>query len=177
MRCRAADNLKSAVIKADRCDPGLNRTHAEMAAHYGTAILPARPRKLRDKAKVEVAVQVAQRWIVVSKARLRLEARLRNHRFFSLAELNVAIRRLSDALNMRVMRGYGASRADLFATLDRPNLQTLPPEPYVFARQYRLGETRPCCAGLSRRSRQILVFRSFRPDQARGRRPHKRPDS
>ena len=67
-------------------------------------------------AKVEVAVQVAQRWIL---------ARLRNHRFFSLAELNVAIRRLLDELNMRVMRGYGASRADLFATPDRPNLQPL----------------------------------------------------
>lgn len=122
------DNLKSAVIKADRFDPGLNRTYAEMAAHYDTAILPARPRKPRDKAKVEVAVQVAQRWIL---------ARLRNHRFFSLVELNVAIRRLLDELNMRVMRGYGASRADLFATLDRPNLQPLPPEPYVFARWKR----------------------------------------
>ena len=82
----------------------------------------------RDKAKVEVAVQVAQRWIL---------ARLRNHRFFSLAELNVAIRRLMDELNMRLMRGYDASRADLFATLDRPNLQPLPPEPYVFARWKR----------------------------------------
>ena len=85
-------------------------------------------------AKVEVAVQVAQRWIL---------ARLRNHRFFSLAELNVAIRRLLDELNMRVMRGYGASRADLFATLDRPNLQPLPSEPYVFARQFRLGGSAP----------------------------------
>ena len=122
------DNLKSAVTKADRFDPGLNRTYAEMAAHFGTAILPARPRKPRDKAKVEVAVQVAQRWIL---------ARLRNHRFFSLAELNVAIRRLRDELNMRVMRGYGASRADLFATLDRPNLRSLPAEPYVFARWKR----------------------------------------
>jgi transposase len=108
------DNLKAAVIKADRFDPGLNRTYAEMAAHYGTAILPARPRKPRDKAKVEVAVQVAQRWIL---------ARLRNHRFFSLAELN-----------MRIMPGYGASRADLFATFDRPHLQPLPAEPYLFAR-------------------------------------------
>ena len=65
------DNLKLAVIKADRFDPGSNRTHAEMAAHYGTAILPARPRKPRDKAKVEVAVQVAQRWMSQSKTRLR----------------------------------------------------------------------------------------------------------
>lgn len=122
------DNLKSAVFKADRFDPGLNRTYAEMASHYGTAILPARPYKPRDKAKVEVAVQVAQRWIL---------ARLRNRRFFSLGELNGAIRRLVDELNMRVMRGYGASRADLFATIDRPNLQLLPLEPYEFARWKR----------------------------------------
>jgi transposase len=122
------DNLKSAVFKADRFDPGLNRTYAEMAGHYGTAILPARPCKPRDKARVEVAVQVAQRWIL---------ARLRHRRFFSLAELNAAIRRLLDELNMRVMRGYGASRADLFATLDRPHLQPLPPEPCAFARRKR----------------------------------------
>lgn len=122
------DNLKSAVLKADRYDPGLNRTYAEMAEHYGTAILPARPRKPRDKAKVEVAVQVAQRWIL---------ARLRNRRFFSLAELNAEIRQLRDELNMRVMRGYAASRADLFATLDRPHLQPLPSTPYAFARWKR----------------------------------------
>jgi len=72
------------VIKADRFDPGLNRTHAGMAVYCGTAILPARPRKPRDKAKVEVAVQGAQRWIL---------ARLRKYRFFSSADLNVAIRR------------------------------------------------------------------------------------
>lgn len=122
------DNLKSAVLKADRYDPGLNRTYADMAEHYGTAILPARPRKPRDKAKVEVAVQVAQRWIL---------ARLRNRRFFSLAELNAEIRQLRDELNMRVMRGYAASRADLFATLDRPHLQPLPGTAYAFARWKR----------------------------------------
>jgi len=118
------DNLKSAVIKPDRFDPGLNRTYAEMAAHYGTAILPARPKKPRDKAKVEVAVQVAQRWLL---------ARLRHRRFFSLAALNAALRPLLDELNTRVMRGYGASRADLFATIDRPNLQPLPETAYEFA--------------------------------------------
>lgn len=122
------DNLKAAVLKPDRYEPGLNRTYAEMAGHYGTAILPARPRKPRDKAKVEVAVLVAERWIL---------ARLRNRRFFSLAELNAAIRTLLDELNARVMRGYGASRADLFTTLDRPNLRELPGEPYVFARWKR----------------------------------------
>ena len=98
------DNLKSAVFKADRFDPGLNRTYAEMAGHYGTAILPARPYKPRDKAKVEVAVQVAHRWIL---------ARLRNLRFFSLADLNAAIRRLLDELNVRVMRGYRRGEAAL----------------------------------------------------------------
>jgi len=122
------DNLKSAVIKPDRYDPGLNRTYAEMAEHYSTAILPARVRKPKDKAKVEVAVQVAQRWIL---------ARLRNRRFFSLAELNAAIRPLRDDLNTRIMRDYDASRADLFATLDRPSLQPLPADPYVFARWKR----------------------------------------
>ena len=122
------DNLKSAVLKADRYDPGLNRTCAEMAEHYGTAILPARPRKPRDKAKVEVAVQVAQRWIL---------ARLRNRRFFSLADLNAAIGQLRDELNMRVMRGCGASRADLFATPDRPHLQPLPEAACAFARWKR----------------------------------------
>ena len=131
------DNLKAAVLKVARYDPGLNRTYAEMAEHYGTAVLPARPRKPRDKAKVEVAVQVAQRWIVVSQTRLRHDARLGNRRFFSLAELNAAIRRLRDELNMRQMRGYGASRADPFATLDRPHLQPLPAEAYAFARWKR----------------------------------------
>ena len=122
------DNLKAAVLKPDRHEPGLNRTYAEMAAHYGVAVLPARPRKPRDKAKVEVAVLVAERWIL---------ARLRDRRFFSLAELNAAIRVLLDELNARVMRGYGASRADLFAALDQPELRPLPEEPYVFARWKR----------------------------------------
>ena len=122
------DNLKAAVLKADRYEPGLNRSYAELAAHYGMAVLPARPRKPRDKAKVEAAVLVAERWIL---------ARLRNRRFFSLADLNAAIRTLLDEINSRVMRGYGASRADLFANLDRPHLRPLPEAAYVFARWKR----------------------------------------
>ena len=90
------DNLKAAVTNPDRYDPGLNRTYAEMASHYGTAILAARPRRPKDKAKVEVAVQIAQRWVL---------ARLRNQRFFSLAELNAAIGMLVVELNARQMRG------------------------------------------------------------------------
>jgi transposase len=122
------DNLKAAVTNPDRYDPGLNRTYAEMASHYGTAILAARPRRPKDKAKVEVAVQIAQRWVL---------ARLRNQRFFSLAELNAAIRVLVVELNARQMRGFGSSRTELFAEIDSPKLGELPDQPYVFARWKR----------------------------------------
>ncbi|CAH1662231.1 MULTISPECIES: IS21 family transposase [unclassified Chelatococcus] len=118
------DNLKAAVTNADRYDPGLNRTYQDMARHYGTTILPARSRKPRDKSKVEVSVQIAQRWVL---------ARLRNRRFFSLVELNQAIAELVADLNGRLMRGYGMSRAELFAAVDAPALKPLPAEPYAFA--------------------------------------------
>jgi len=122
------DNLKAAVTNPDRYDPGLNRTYAEMASHYGTAILAARPRRPKDKAKVEVAVQIAQRWIL---------ARLRNQRFFSLTELNAAIGVLVVELNARQMRGFGSSRAELFVEIDKLKLGELPDQPYVFARWKR----------------------------------------
>lgn len=118
------DNLKSGVIKACFHEPTVNRTYADLAAHYGTAIVPARPYKPRDKAKVEVGVQVVERWIV---------ARLRNRRFFSLAELNAAIGALLEALNDRVTRHLGTSRRALFERLERPALKALPQEPYVHA--------------------------------------------
>lgn len=96
-----SDNLKSGITKACFYEPTVNRTYADMAAHYRSAIIPARPYKPRDKAKVEVGVQVVQRWIL---------ARLRNRRFFSLGELNRAIRELVDQLNDRPMRGWGLRR-------------------------------------------------------------------
>ena len=95
-----------------------------MAAYYDTAVVPARPYKPRDKAKVEVAVQVAQRWIV---------ARLRHRRFFSLADLNAAIRDLAVALNERVTRHLGTSRRQLFEELERPALKPLPATSYEYA--------------------------------------------
>ncbi len=119
-----SDNLESGVARACFYEPAINRTYADMAAHYDTAVVPARPRKPRDKAKVEVAVQVAQRWIV---------ARLRHRRFVSLAELNAAIRELVVALNDRVTRHLGASRRQLFEDLERPALKPLPAAPYVYA--------------------------------------------
>ena len=119
-----SDNLKSGVIRACFYEPEVNRSYAEMAAHYGTAILPARPYKPRDKAKVEAAVLLVQRWIA---------ARLRNRRFFSLDELNAAIREEVARLNGRVSRHLGASRQQLFEMLDRPAMPPLPPEPFVHA--------------------------------------------
>jgi transposase len=119
-----SDNLKSGVIRACFYEPEVNRSYAEMAGHYGTAILPARPYKPRDKAKVEAAVLLVQRWII---------ARLRNRQFFSLDELNAAIRDEVARLNARVSRHLGASRQQLFETIERPAMLPLPPEPYVHA--------------------------------------------
>jgi transposase len=118
------DQLKSGVTRACRYEPGLQSTYEEMAEHYGTTIVPARPRKPKDKAKVEVAVQIVQRWIL---------AVLRHETFFSLAELNTRIRELLERLNDRPMRSYRASRRELFIKLDQPVLRPLPTTPFVFA--------------------------------------------
>jgi transposase len=119
-----SDNLRAGITRACFYEPLVNRTYADMASHYGTAVIPARPYKPRDKAKVEVGVQVVQRWIL---------ARLRNQRFFSLAELNQAIRELVDNLNDRLMRGWGTTRRALFEQLDQPALGPLPLAPYEYA--------------------------------------------
>jgi len=118
------DNPRTGITKAHRYEPILNATYAEMAAHYGLAVIPARPYKARDKAKVEVGVQVAQRWIL---------ARLRRRRFFSLAELNAAIKELLRWLNERPFKKLEGSRQSLFEELDRPALRALPPTRYQFA--------------------------------------------
>lgn len=118
------DNLKAGVTTPDRYEPRANATYAQLAAHYGTAITPARVRKPRDKAKVEVGVQVIERWIL---------ARLRHRRFFALTEVNAAIRGLVAELNGRVMRHMGESRRSLFQRLDAPALGALPPTPYSHA--------------------------------------------
>jgi transposase len=123
------DNAKTAVIKACLYEPSVNRTYTEMAAHYDTAILPTRPRRPRDKAKVEAGVLIMERWII---------GRLRNRRFYSLSELNEAIRELLVRLNEeRPIRRLGVTRRELLEELDRPMLKLLPVEPYVFA-EWRL---------------------------------------
>jgi transposase len=123
------DQLKSAIAQPCRYEPAPNRTYQEMASHYGAVVIPARPRKPRDKAKVETMVLVAQRWIL---------ARLRKRTFFDLAELNAAIRELVDQLNERPMQRLKLSRRELWEQLDRPLLKPVPAE------RYEMGEwTRP----------------------------------
>jgi transposase len=119
------DNLKSAVTKPCRYDPDLNPSYQDLAEHYGTAVIPARVRKPQDKSKVEVAVQIVERWIL---------ARLRNQTFFSLAEANAAISKLLTDLNNRPFKKLPGSRRESFETLDRPALKPLPATPYEFSR-------------------------------------------
>ena len=118
------DNLRSGVSRAHRYEPDLNPTCHDLARHYGVAVLPARVRRPRDKAKAEVAVQVVERWIL---------AALRHRTFFSLVELNAAIAELLERLNTRRFRKLPGSRRSQFEQLDRPALRPLPDSPYVFA--------------------------------------------
>src|SRR5580704_11633755 len=128
------DNTKAAVVKACLYDPLVNRTYAEMATHYGAAILPARPRRPRDKAKVEQAVLIVERWLL---------GRLRHRTFYTLGEVNAAIGELLAHLNEeRPIRRLGATRRQLLEQIDRPALKCVPTEPYVFS------EWRVCRVGI-----------------------------
>jgi len=123
------DNLKSGVTMAHRYEPEINRTYAELAQHYGAVVIPARVATPTDKPKVEVSVQIAQRWVV---------AALRHQTFFTLADLNAAIGTRVDAINLRPMKGLGVSRRTLFEQIDRPALKSLP------RTRYELATWQPC---------------------------------
>ncbi|HVK84791.1 MAG TPA: IS21 family transposase [Kofleriaceae bacterium] len=123
-RAIVCDQLKSGVTRSCRYEPEVQRTYEDLASHYGTTVLPARARKPRDKAKVEVAVQIVQRWIL---------ACIRDETFSSLVRLNERIRELLDLLNARVMRRYGKSRAELFESMERPALGALPSSRFEYA--------------------------------------------
>ncbi|AEK56690.1 integrase catalytic subunit [Acidithiobacillus caldus SM-1] len=118
------DNLKAAVTRASRYEPEINRSYRDLASHYGAVVLPTRPYKPKDKAKVEVGVQVVERWIL---------ARLRHCQFFSLMELNREIRRLLEDLNQRPFKVLPGSRQSTFESLEQPALQPLPAQDYVYA--------------------------------------------
>ena len=117
------DNLRSAVDRAG-WDPSINRTYQELSRHFGTEVVPARSYKPRDKAKVEVGVQIVQRWIL---------ARLRKMTFFSRAELNAAIAELRQAFNDRPFKRMPGCRRSRFEAEERLHLKPVPAEPYVLA--------------------------------------------
>lgn len=117
------DNLKSAVTKACRYDPDLNPTYHQLALHYDVAVVPARPYKPKDKAKAEVGVQVVERWILM---------RLRKQQFFTLAELNLAIRDLLHELNKRLFKKLPGSRLSQFERIDKPVLRPLPQDSFHY---------------------------------------------
>lgn len=117
------DNLKSGISKACRYEPDTNPTYANFIDYYGTAVLPARPAKPKDKAKVENAVLIVERWIL---------ARLRNRTFVGLAELNQAIVELITHLNQRLFKKLPGSRSSWFVEIDQPALRPLPPRPYEY---------------------------------------------
>ena len=123
-RLLVPDNLKSGVNKASFYDPEINRSYGRMTAHYDVGVLPARPKKPRDKAAVEAGVRFAQGYII---------GRLRNQIFFSLDEANAAIRVVMTRMNTRPMRKLGVSRTDLLESLDRPALRALPETDYEYA--------------------------------------------
>src|SRR5487761_186087 len=118
------DNLKAGITKPSRYEPGINRSYQDLADHYGFVVLPTRVRKPRDKAKVEVAVLIVERFVL---------AKLRNRRFFSLDELNAEVRECVATINAKVMKKLTKSRRELLETIDRPALKQLPSEPYRYA--------------------------------------------
>jgi len=118
------DNLKSGVTKPSRYEPDINPTYLDLAQHYDTTVIPARPAKPKDKAKAENAVLIVERWIL---------AALRNHTFFSLGELNKAIAKKVPEFNNRKFQKINATRTQLFETLDKPALKPLPKTPYEYA--------------------------------------------
>jgi transposase len=128
-RLLVPDNLKSGVNKASFYDPEINRSYAKMALHYDLDILPARPRRPKDKAKVEAGVRFAQTYIL---------GRMRNRTFFSLEEANVAIREAMALMNTRPMRRLGVSRHGLFESVEKPALRALPATEYEYA-EWRLA--------------------------------------
>lgn len=118
------DNLKAAVEKACWYEPKINRTYKEFARYYKAHVAPARPYEPRDKADAENGVKLMKRWVLI---------RLRDDKFYSLAELNAAILKVLEKFNAKIMKRAGKSRTELFLTLDKPNMKQLPEIPFEYA--------------------------------------------
>ncbi len=124
------DNLKSGVTRACRYDPLINSSYFAMANHFNTAIIPARKRKPKDKAKAEQGVLLVERWIL---------ACLRNRTFYSLDELNLAISELLKKLNERPFQKLDGCRTSVFNMVDKPALKPLPEHPFELC-EFKFGK-------------------------------------
>jgi transposase len=118
------DNLKTGITQPNYYEPGVNLAYQDLAEYYKFAVLPARVKKPKDKGAVENGVQNVERWVI---------APLRKRQFFSLHEVQTAIREQLEVLNNRVMQGPGRSRRQEFEAIDQPNLRPLPERPYEYA--------------------------------------------
>ena len=136
------DQRRSAVSGPERYEPDINPTYLEMAQHYGLTVIPARPRRPKDKAKVEGAVLIVQRWILAS---------LRHRTFFSLVELNGAVGELLTRLNLRPFQKLDGCRRSAFETIDRPAMRPLPPRRYELAEWRRATVNIDYCVGYEHR--------------------------
>lgn len=123
-RILVPDNLKTGVIKNTRTELILNRSYHEMAEHYGTAIIPARPVKPKDKPNAEGTVKVLETWIL---------AALRNRKFFTFQELNKAIHKKLEEFNAKPFQKKKGSRLSAFLEEERDFLMPLPASPYETA--------------------------------------------
>lgn len=123
------DNLRSGVKKASFYDPEINPGYRDFSEHYNVVVIPTRVRKPKDKSKVEVGVQIVQRWIL---------ARLRDKRFYSIADLNLSILKLLENLNNRQMKSYGKSRKEIFDLIEKNELKALP------LKEYQIYNTKLC---------------------------------
>lgn len=144
------DNLKSAVSKSCKYDPDLNPTYHQLSCHYGFAIVPARKRKPKDKAKVEAGVQLVSRWIL---------AKLRKETFFSLVQLNDAIKRLLVELNNKPFQKLPGSRYSTFIELDKPELKSLPTSRYHYT-EIKHARVHVCC-GQVKPDKPLSTFFKF----------------
>ena len=153
------DNPRTGVTHPCRYEPDLNATYQDMALYYQTAVIPARVKKPKDKAKVESAVLITERWII---------AALRNHTFFSIGDLNRAIREKLEDFNTRPLQKLKVSRRHLFETIDKPAMKPLPEQRYEYADwERRYGKHRLPC-----RSGSPLLQCSLPAERQCGRRPH-----
>jgi len=124
------DNLKSAIISNNKNGVVINESYADLNRHYSVAVQPARPRKPKDKPKAEQGVQAIQRYIL---------ARLRHHKFFSVDELNEALSELLDRYNNKIVNHLQKSRTELFEEIDKPYLNPLPLNSYVY-KQFKIAK-------------------------------------